>query len=74
MAKRGSSRDHRPDCVQVNIALVVTRQGMPLGYELFAGNTTDVTTVPTIIETCPSLQAVRRADWPPAAPRTTWRD
>jgi transposase len=51
LAKRGYSRDHRPDCVQVNIALVVTRQGMPLGYELFAGNTTDVTTVPTIIET-----------------------
>jgi transposase len=51
LATRGYSRDHRPDCVQVNIALVVTRQGMPLGYELFAGNTTDVTTVPTIIET-----------------------
>lgn len=51
LAKRGYSRDHRPDCVQVNIALVVTRQGMPLGYELFAGNTTDVTTVPTIIDT-----------------------
>ena len=50
MAKRGYSRDHRPDCVQVNIALVVTRKGMPLGYEIFAGNTTDVSTVKQIVE------------------------
>lgn len=50
IAKRGYSRDHRPDCVQVNIALVVSREGMPLGYEVFAGNTTDVTTVQQIVE------------------------
>jgi transposase len=50
IAKRGYSRDHRPDCVQVNIALVVTREGMPLGYEIFAGNTTDVSTVKPIVE------------------------
>ena len=50
IAKRGYSRDHRPDCVQVNIALVVTREGMPLGYEIFSGNTTDVTTVKQIVE------------------------
>ena len=49
IAKRGYSRDHRPDCVQVNIALVVTREGMPLGYEVFAGNRTDVTTVQEIV-------------------------
>lgn len=49
IAKRGYSRDHRPDCVQVNIALVVTREGMPLGYEIFPGNTTDVTTVEEIV-------------------------
>ena len=49
IAKRGYSRDHRPDCVQVNIALVVTRGGMPLGYEIFPGNTTDVTTVEQIV-------------------------
>ena len=49
IAKRGYSRDHRPDCVQVNIALVVTRDGMPLGYEIFPGNTTDVTTVEQIV-------------------------
>ena len=45
IAQRGYSRDHRPDCVQVNMALVVTRDGMPLGYEIFSGNTTDMTTV-----------------------------
>ena len=50
IAKRGYSRDHRGDCVQVNIALVVSREGMPLGYEIFAGNTTDVTTVKEIVE------------------------
>jgi transposase len=49
IAKRGYSRDHRPDCVQVNIALVVTREGMPLGYEIFPGNTADVTTVEDIV-------------------------
>ena len=49
IAQRGYSRDHRPDCVQVNIALVVTRGGMPLGYEIFPGNTADVTTVEEIV-------------------------
>lgn len=49
IAKRGYSRDHRPDCVQVNIALVVTREGMPLGYEIFPGNTVDVSTVEEIV-------------------------
>ena len=51
LAQRGHSRDHRPDCKQVCVALVVTREGMPLGYELFAGNRTDVTTVEEIVET-----------------------
>jgi hypothetical protein len=37
-AKRGYSRDHRPDCVQIVIGLVVTRSGLPLGYEVFHGN------------------------------------
>jgi transposase len=50
IAQRGYSRDHRPDCVQINIALVVTREGIPLGYELFSGNTSDVTTVQQIVE------------------------
>jgi transposase len=51
LAKRGYSRDHRADCVQVNIALVVTREGMPLGYEIFPGNTVDVSTVEQIVST-----------------------
>jgi len=50
-ARRGHSRDHRPDCKQVCIALVVTFDGFPLGYEVFAGNTNDATTVRTIVET-----------------------
>lgn len=49
LARRGYSRDHRPDCKQVCIALVVTRDGMPLGYEVFAGNRVDVTTVEEIV-------------------------
>jgi hypothetical protein len=51
LAKRGYSRDNRPDCKQVCIALVVSRCGMPLGYELFAGNKADVTTVKEIVTT-----------------------
>jgi transposase len=50
LAQRGYSRDHRPDCKQVCIGLVVTRDGMPLGYEVFAGNRTDVTTVEEIVD------------------------
>jgi transposase len=50
-AKRGHSRDHRPDCKQVCIALVVTREGMPLSYEVFDGNRVDVTTVEEIVGT-----------------------
>ena len=50
-AQRGYSRDHRPDCKQVCIALVVTFDGFPLGYEVFPGNTHDSTTVQTIVET-----------------------
>lgn len=50
-AQRGYSRDRRPDCKQICIALVVTKEGMPLGYETFAGNRSDVTTVEQIVET-----------------------
>jgi len=51
LAARGYSRDSRPDCKQVCIALVVSRCGMPIGYELFAGNKADVTTVQEIVTT-----------------------
>jgi transposase len=50
-AKRGYSRDNRGDCKQVCIALVVSRCGMPLGYEIFAGNKADVTTVQEVVTT-----------------------
>jgi transposase len=63
LARRGYSRDHRPDCVQVCIALVVTRDGMPLGYEVFDGNTTDVTTVKTIIGTMEARYGLARRIW-----------
>jgi Transposase DDE domain len=50
LAKRGYSRDSRPDRPQVCIGLVVTEEGFPLGYEVFAGNTHDSKTVQTIVE------------------------
>ena len=49
-ARFGYSRDKRSDCKQVCIALVVSREGIPLGYELLAGNRADVTTVKEIVE------------------------
>jgi transposase len=50
MAQRGYSRDSRPDCKQVCIGLVVTRGGLPLSYEVFDGNRTDVTTVEEMVK------------------------
>ena len=49
-ARRGHSRDHRPDCKQVCIGLIVTREGMPLGYEVFPGNLHDSKTVEMTVE------------------------
>ena len=57
-AKRGYSRDHRPDCKQVCIALVVTFDGFPLGYEVFAGNTHDSKTLQTIVATMEARHGV----------------
>ena len=48
-AQRGYSRDHRSDCKQVCIGLVVTREGFPLGFEVFAGNRHDSTTLREIV-------------------------
>jgi|HubBroStandDraft_5_1064220.scaffolds.fasta_scaffold24117_2 transposase len=50
LAQRGYSRDHRSDCKQVCIGLVVTREGFPLGFEVFAGNRHDSTTLREIVE------------------------
>lgn len=54
-AKYGHSRDHRRDCKQVLIALIVTKEGIPLGYEVFAGNRHDSTTVAAIIQKIEAL-------------------
>jgi transposase len=50
-AQRGHSRDNRSDCKQVCIGLVVSKCGMPLGYEVFAGNRNDVKTWREIVTT-----------------------
>lgn len=63
LAQRGYSRDHRPDCKQVCIALVVTRAGIPLGYEVFPGNRVDVTTVEEIVETMESRYGLAQRIW-----------
>lgn len=51
LAKRGYSRDHRSDCKQIVIALIVTRDGFPLAHQTFAGNTRDLATVKHIVNT-----------------------
>jgi len=63
LARRGYSRDHRPACKQVCIGLVVTRDGIPLGYEVFAGNRTDVTTVEEIVTTMERRYGQARRVW-----------
>ena len=50
-AQRGYSRDSRPDCLQVTIGLVTTREGLPLAFEIFDGNRSDVTTPKEMVET-----------------------
>jgi len=49
-AKRGYSRDSRPDCPQVCIGLVATKEGLPAAFEIFDGNRSDVTTPKEMIE------------------------
>ena len=63
MAKRGHSRDQRSDCKQVCIALVVTREGLPLSYEVFDGNRVDVTTVEEIVETMETRFGLAQRIW-----------
>src|SRR6202166_4011131 len=62
-AQRGYSRDHRPDCKQVCIAQVVTFDGFPLGYEVFAGNTHDSRTLQTIVATMEARHGVVGRVW-----------
>jgi transposase len=63
LAQRGYSRDHRPDCKQVCIALVVSFDGFPLGYEVFPGNTSDSRTVQTIVTTMEARHGVVGRVW-----------
>jgi transposase len=51
LARRGYSRDHRSDCKQIVLALIVTRDGFPLAHLTLAGNTQDLQTVETIVKT-----------------------
>jgi len=62
-ARRGYSRDSRPDCLQVCIGLVVTPDGLPVAYEVFDGNRADVTTVEEIIETMRVKYGHERRVW-----------
>lgn len=62
-ARHGYSRDGRPDCRQVVIALVVTPDGLPLAYEVLAGNTSDKTTLATFLEKIQSMYGKARRVW-----------
>jgi len=59
----GYSRDHRPDCVQVVIAVVVTPEGFPLAYDVLPGNTSDKTTLPDFLEKIESRYGKVRRIW-----------
>lgn len=62
-AKRGYSRDHRPDCLQVLIALVITPEGFPLAYEVLDGNTSDRTTLRGFLERIENTYGQARRVW-----------
>jgi transposase len=62
-ARRGYSRDHRPDCVQVVIGLVVTRSGLPLGYEVFAGNQAESPTLEEMMSKMETLYGKASRIW-----------
>jgi len=62
-AARGYSRDKRPDCKQVNIGLVVTPEGLPIGYEIFKGSTADVTTVEHMVKMMEDKYGKPRRIW-----------
>ena len=63
LARRGYSRDHRGDCKQVCIGLVVTRDGFPLGFEVFAGNRHDATTLREIVATMETRYGLSSRVW-----------
>lgn len=61
--RHGYSRDHRPDCVQVVIALVVTPEGFPLAYEVFDGNTAEPGTLKAFLERVEGRYGKVRRTW-----------
>jgi len=62
-AKRGYSRDGRPDCKQVVVALVITPDGFPLAYEVMDGNTSDKTTLREFLKKVETLYGQARRVW-----------
>jgi transposase len=63
MMRRGYSRDHRPDCEQMVIALIVTSEGFPFSYETFDGNRADVSTMETILRMVERKYGKARRIW-----------
>jgi transposase len=63
MMSRGYSRDHRPDCEQMVIALIVNREGFPFSYETFDGNRADVSTMESILRTVERKYGKARRIW-----------
>src|SRR5258708_6122952 len=63
MLRRGYSRDHRPDCEQLVIALIVNHEGFPFSYETFNGNRADVSTMETILRMVERKYGKARRIW-----------
>ncbi len=63
MMRRGYSRDHRPDCEQMVIALIVNSEGFPFSYETFDGNRADVSTMETILRIVERKYGKARRIW-----------
>src|SRR6202167_3721262 len=63
MVRRGYSRDHRPDCEQLVIALIVNNEGFPFSYENFDGNRVDVSTMETILRMVERKYGKARRIW-----------
>ena len=63
MIRRGYSRDHRPDCEQLVIALIVNSEGFPFSYETFDGNRADVSTMETILRMVERKYGQARRVW-----------
>lgn len=62
-ARHGYSRDHRPDCKQVVLALIVTPEGFPVGYEIMNGNMLDKQTLPQMIQKVEALYGKAQRVW-----------